>query len=309
LIDEGVPLVMGKVAGDVGGCLAHRYAEAVHNVGAIDHADQNSRSSMKARRRSTDQGGACRAAFAGPRVGRGGELWAIRGFVGEAALTPVIPIDAPLPDRTETDQVDGDDGSGGFPRAITLAAYTEHVTTEARALCTALGLSGPERGAILRAARWHDLGKAHSVFQDTMRRGVGDPARYEAVLLAKSENQHLRHSRPYFRHELASALAFLAHGNWARKADFIAYLIASHHGKLRNGRHGPQASAAPIIVECRVHPQDFFCQLICSFRVYRSYSNKCLGGGIATWRGASYRCLERFSSPPLRRRPRKHQMR
>jgi len=99
---------------------------------------------------------------------------------------------------------------------VTLAAHTEHVVAEARALCAELCLTSRERDAILRAARWHDVGKAHPVFQDTMRRGVGEPARYGEAFLAKSENQHLRHHRAYFRHELASALAFLAHENWRR---------------------------------------------------------------------------------------------
>ena len=39
--------------------------------------------------------------------------------------------------------------------------------------------------------------------------------------------------RPYFRHELASALAYLAHAGWSRAADFVAYLVAAHHGKVR----------------------------------------------------------------------------
>jgi CRISPR-associated endonuclease/helicase Cas3 len=39
--------------------------------------------------------------------------------------------------------------------------------------------------------------------------------------------------RRYFRHELASALAYLdAHG-WSDEASLAAYLIAAHHGKVR----------------------------------------------------------------------------
>src|SRR5690606_5069221 len=107
-------------------------------------------------------------------------------------------------------------------RPVTLMDHTEHVVAEADGLCLALGITGSEREAILRAARWHDLGKAHPVFQDTMRRGLADAGRYEGVLLAKSEERHLRHERTYFRHELASALAFLAHERWRREADLVA---------------------------------------------------------------------------------------
>jgi CRISPR-associated endonuclease/helicase Cas3 len=168
-----------------------------------------------------------------------------RGFVGEVALTPVTPVEALPLDPTDTDQEDDDPGSVDFPKAVTLAAHTEHVVSEARALSKSLGLTASEKYAILRAARWHDLGKAHSVFQHTMRRGVRELARYDNVLLAKSEKQHLRHSRPYFRHELASALAFLAHEDWTREADFIAYLIASHHGKVRMSLRALPAEPAP----------------------------------------------------------------
>ena len=40
--------------------------------------------------------------------------------------------------------------------------------------------------------------------------------------------------RKYFRHELASALAWLqTQGRMAKDADLVAYLIAAHHGKIR----------------------------------------------------------------------------
>jgi CRISPR-associated endonuclease/helicase Cas3 len=40
--------------------------------------------------------------------------------------------------------------------------------------------------------------------------------------------------RTYFRHELASALAWLQNqGRIAKDADLVAYLIAAHHGKIR----------------------------------------------------------------------------
>ena len=47
----------------------------------------------------------------------------------------------------------------------------------------------------------------------------------------------MHHERKYFRHELASALAWLAqHDTPSRpdtEVDLIAYLIATHHGKVR----------------------------------------------------------------------------
>ncbi|MGZ5028186.1 MAG: CRISPR-associated helicase/endonuclease Cas3, partial [Methylobacter sp.] len=41
------------------------------------------------------------------------------------------------------------------------------------------------------------------------------------------------HSRRYFRHELASMLSWMAHGEKSPTHDLIAYLIAAHHGKVR----------------------------------------------------------------------------
>ncbi len=38
-----------------------------------------------------------------------------------------------------------------------------------------------------------------------------------------------KYERPYFRHELASALAMLLQG----EPDLAAYLVAAHHGKVR----------------------------------------------------------------------------
>jgi CRISPR-associated endonuclease/helicase Cas3 len=42
-----------------------------------------------------------------------------------------------------------------------------------------------------------------------------------------------RHKRPGFRHELASALAYMNSNLAEKELNLIAYLIASHHGKLR----------------------------------------------------------------------------
>ncbi len=127
---------------------------------------------------------------------------------------------------------------------VPLADHLRHVTAEADALCTALDVEPATRATVVRAARWHDLGKAHEVFQDTMRRGLDGRAATPDVLLAKTAGQS-RHGRAYFRHELASALAFLAHEHWSRDADLVAYLIAAHHGKVRMNLRALPREAAP----------------------------------------------------------------
>ena len=101
------------------------------------------------------------------------------------------------------------------------------------------------RAAVVRAARWHDVGKAHDVFQDSMRRGLGDGAAQPDVLLAKTVKSNIRHRRAYFRHELASVLALLAEEGWSRDADLVAYLVAAHHGKVRMNLRALPRERAP----------------------------------------------------------------
>ena len=132
----------------------------------------------------------------------------------------------------ETEAHDEDPRSEiGVP--VLLSAHLGHVEAEAEALCDALEVDTDTRAAIVRAARWHDVGKAHDVFQDTMRRGLGDGGAISEAPLAKTVKSNLRHDRAYFRHELASALALLAQEHWSRDADLTAYLVAAHHGKVR----------------------------------------------------------------------------
>ena len=126
---------------------------------------------------------------------------------------------------------------------VPLADHLHHVAAETESLCLALDLHPATQTILVRAARWHDLGKAHTVFQDTMRRGLDGRTVAPDVLLAKTAGRS-RHRRAYFRHELASALAFLAHEHWSRDADLVAYLIAAHHGKVRmNLRALPRESS------------------------------------------------------------------
>ena len=90
------------------------------------------------------------------------------------------------------------------------------------------------------------LARRTTFFQNTMRRGLEPDGCSHDHLLAKTIGKGLRHERRYFRHELASALAFLAHEKWSREADLVAYLVAAHHGKVRmNLRALPRETAPP----------------------------------------------------------------
>ena len=65
----------------------------------------------------------------------------------------------------------------------------------------------------------------------------------------------MNRGRPYFRHELASAPAYLAHAGWSRAADLVAFLIAAHHGKVRMNLRAlpaePPATSAEGVADAR----------------------------------------------------------
>jgi CRISPR-associated endonuclease/helicase Cas3 len=107
-----------------------------------------------------------------------------------------------------------------------------------------LRLNGTVGESVIRAARWHDVGKAleresresHGTFtrpfQEYLRRGgttVGVHPSADA-LYAKS-NGRKPGDTSGFRHEMASLLAFLQTKH--ADDDLAAFLILAHHGKVR----------------------------------------------------------------------------
>jgi CRISPR-associated endonuclease/helicase Cas3 len=118
--------------------------------------------------------------------------------------------------------------------AQTLRAHSTEARQKMTEILDALGdpQLEPYREDLLVAVLHHDWGKAHEVFQDTMRRGlqgVLDESLYPNEPLAKTIKKNIKHRRKHFRHELASALALLQQ----KESDLCIYLAASHHGKVR----------------------------------------------------------------------------
>jgi len=123
----------------------------------------------------------------------------------------------------------GSDPSSASPIALAITEHTEHVCSE---LCELLkpiaALPDAWPSLLIRAARWHDVGKGHAEFQIAMRKA--NPLLDTNQLWAKSgTNARLRHGRRYLRHELASALAALQQN----MPFLVAYLAAAHHGRVR----------------------------------------------------------------------------
>ncbi|MCA9612829.1 MAG: CRISPR-associated helicase Cas3' [Myxococcales bacterium] len=106
---------------------------------------------------------------------------------------------------------------------VALDVHLRDAATQAHALCTALGTLDAELCTLVaEAAGWHDVGKAHAVFQAAARRPE------DAPLLAKAPSFE-SYSRRGFRHELVSALLAVRAG----RPDLVAFLVAAHHGKVR----------------------------------------------------------------------------
>lgn len=166
-----------------------------------------------------------------------------------SATGPVDPVDT---GRGEEDDPDPEQTLGADPRSFTgvwvgLERHLGDVESQAANLLEALepeGLPAAARCSVLLAARLHDVGKAHEVFQSTLLASAGDNeerSRAEAGKpWAKSGGRaRSRHSRRYFRHELASALMLLGEGSSALEEtedpDLVRYLVAAHHGRVRMG--------------------------------------------------------------------------
>ncbi|HHX28367.1 MAG: type I-G CRISPR-associated helicase/endonuclease Cas3g [Bacillota bacterium] len=118
---------------------------------------------------------------------------------------------------------------------VSLREHSDNVVSELQEILDGLGDILPRDvvESLRVAARWHDLGKAHCVFQNALVGPLPEPerAKRSTETWAKKPRTKRRttYSRRHFRHELASALAVLHHlGD-----SLIAYLVASHHGRVR----------------------------------------------------------------------------
>ncbi len=160
------------------------------------------------------------------------------GFVAESrASVEPLPTGTGAPPETYNG-----DWRSAQPKPVQLADHLANAANAAQSLCEGLDETSP---AVIRAARWHDVGKAHKVFQSTMT-ACPEMPQGDGRLWAKSCCKGSRHSRAYFRHELASALAWLEVHDGETNADLMAYLIAAHHGKVRLSlRAMPEEHEAP----------------------------------------------------------------
>lgn len=167
---------------------------------------------------------------------------------GSTSLRPSL-------EAAEAEALD-DDHRSLMGRAVPLDRHLADVAKAAAELCAALDVPNADGDgkAVVTAAGWHDLGKAHDAFtsmiREAHRRGTGaelgpgfwaksgreaDPetGRLRKIGRVAYQVQGERKPRKHFRHELASMLGWLEHHDGEPYADLIAFLIAAHHGKVR----------------------------------------------------------------------------
>ncbi|MBI4540727.1 MAG: CRISPR-associated helicase Cas3' [Gemmatimonadetes bacterium] len=175
-----------------------------------------------------------------------------RGWMGEIARTAaqrVAPVALEPGEGAVVDDGNEADKLSQTNEWQSIAEHTDEVCAELEQLLG--GLETVFAPTLRVAARWHDWGKAHQVFQDALPDGRPDASR----AWAKAPGKWKRYGRRQFRHELASALAVLAltpktvgltvNGGAERLSvgaealgaedlrDLAAYLVAAHHGKVR----------------------------------------------------------------------------
>lgn len=178
-----------------------------------------------------------------------GSYSSILGWIGVEGKTATSVEIIPARDKCremDNPSMNGDQQSR-IGTWITLRDHTDHVSSEVLTLSECLDIPQNYRVALKNAAIWHDIGKVHLAFQNMLLSGrQNDESLKAGGPWAKAEENLGRPSywvessagkrieRRYFRHELASALAWLqTQGSMEEDADLVAYLIASHHGKVR----------------------------------------------------------------------------
>lgn len=131
----------------------------------------------------------------------------------------------------------------------TLEEHTQWVVAELDRLlqCIRIGQLQMWAAPLRTAAIWHDRGKAHAVMQHTLTSDLKHPPPRRDVW-AKSPRAAGRHSRRHFRHEVASALAFLQHTRGKEDIHTVlaTFLIASHHGRARLTLRSLPDEARPV---------------------------------------------------------------
>lgn len=179
-------------------------------------------------------------------------------------MDSTLPVEPLLTDENLINESIGDDPYSASDTWVTLTQHSIDAEYEMDALIKNLRESGASdfKDALLEAARYHDVGKAHPVFQEAALNTLNNEAEKEKkqhYIWGKAGGKgQFRYGRRYFRHELASALMLLANRDILKLAseqmkDLVAYLVASHHGKVRCSIRSLPGEYLPWNMDSRIH--------------------------------------------------------
>lgn len=177
---------------------------------------------------------------------------------------PVTPVNTHISSKCN-DAVPADNASTGS-KWQTIAEHSQLTKTDMERIIEALSLPQVEgyRDILLSAALYHDIGKAHTVFQSAITKLAMDERerkKLQQSLWAKSGVQgRIRYSRKHFRHEMASALLLIQNpqlidGASEDERDLVIYLVAAHHGKVRLSIRSLPDETVPWEAEPRYSPE------------------------------------------------------
>lgn len=157
-----------------------------------------------------------------------------------SARVPPVAVGTTEDERHRDDRLYEGDPQSEWAFWYTLTRHSDDVASEADVIAASLALPEGSSRPLMTAARWHDAGKAHPVWQEAAKR-LGEDPPAEHVAKSQALSKRITYARPGFRHELASALLALRNG----QDDLVAYLIACHHGKVRVSIRSLPTEAAP----------------------------------------------------------------
>ena len=135
-----------------------------------------------------------------------------RGWAGKAGSVEPVPLPPEEQDSLVRASLSPDAEDLSIAPWKTIATHGAEAADQAQSLCRALGLGEGLEHLVTLAARWHDVGKAHVVFQDAIKKAARDgmprgPRRDLAKAPTEAWRRPAYPERPGFRHELASTLA------------------------------------------------------------------------------------------------------